>query len=225
MGRRVVELELEAADWLEQLYTADFAVAVFFVGLLGVYGALEVPPFTRRLAGRLQPLRVLQFHLGSVPIGLTYWCAPPGRTIALTVWRAARLREACERERAREALGMCAPHGPKQHELWANLRDRRMREPGAAEMYADTALAFAFGQQVRRRRLCTGRSVHELALAADTTDEVIMRCEAAGVRPSTPVADRIAAALSLNLPFPASAPHQGKGVRRPEAMLTPWVSP
>jgi len=221
MHRRVVELELEAADWLEQLYTADFAVAAFFLGLLGVYGALEVPPFTRRLSGRVRRLQVVQFYLGFVPVGLTYWCTAPSRTVVLTVWRTARLPESCERERARRALEACAPHEPERHESWASLRDRRMREPGAAAFYADTALAVGFGQRVRRSRLRGGLSVEGLATAADTTGEVIARCEAGGVDPQTPVANRIAAALGLQPPWPSHPPGRlaGRAPRRPEAAV------
>ncbi|MFI0449472.1 multiprotein-bridging factor 1 family protein [Actinomadura sp. 6N118] len=200
MSRRVLELERESADWLEQLYTADFAVAAFFVGLLSAYGALRVSPHTQKLCGELRPLGVLRFFTGTAPTGLTYWCVPPRRTVLLTVWRISRIPEACEQRRAQHMLAQCTRHGPDNHQSWDTLCERRMAEPGAAEVYHDTALAFDFGQQVRLRRIHRHLSPARLAAAADTSAELILRCEAGGLLPGTPVGTRIAHALDLSRP-------------------------
>ncbi len=49
---------------------------------------------------------------------------------------------------------------------WQELRSRRMTEPGAAETYDVTRLAFERGRQVRELRVQQGLSQTELARGA-----------------------------------------------------------
>jgi ribosome-binding protein aMBF1 (putative translation factor) len=195
MHPRVVELELEVADWMEQLYTAQFATTAFFIGLLTAYGGLLLPPAMQRIGDRLSQVNLLRLFLGTEPAGLTYCCAPGRRTVLLTVWRGARLPTDFETQRATHALRSCAGHRTAEHRSWTELEERRMREPGAAETRQDAARAYEFGRMVHLRRQRHGLGTAELAVAADTTEDVIVRCEAGGLPPLAPVATRIADAL------------------------------
>jgi hypothetical protein len=196
MGRRVIELEAEVADWMEQLLTARFAVVAFAVHLIESYGALRADPRVQHLGGRIPPVHVMRFYADTEPMGLSYWCAPGRRTVILTVWRTARISEPAETARARQALHRCAGHSHDQHRSWAEISARRMSEPGAADSYLQAADAHAFGRAVQLQRERHRLSVDELAVAADTTGSLITRCETGGLMPTTPLAARIAAALS-----------------------------
>ncbi|SEG74217.1 hypothetical protein SAMN04489712_110201 [Thermomonospora echinospora] len=199
MSRRLIELEAEVADWLEQLLTAQFAAVAFAMHLIAAYGALRADPRVQYLGNRFHPMNVMRFYLDTEPMGLSYWCAPERRTVILTVWRVSRICEAAEAARARQALHRCAghlPHPHDQHHNWAELSARRMLEPGAADSYRQAAAAHVFGQAVHLQRARHHLSVEELAAAADTTDSLINRCEVGGLPPTTPLAARIAAALS-----------------------------
>jgi hypothetical protein len=99
-----VELEPEVRDWLEQLPTAQFAHAAFYVDLLAEQGPLLGEPYTKQLDGKLRELR---FHLGRDPVRVTYWIASGRRIILLTAFRKTRMRENREVERARRALARC----------------------------------------------------------------------------------------------------------------------
>jgi Helix-turn-helix domain len=196
MTRRVIELEAEVADWLEQLLTARFAVVAFAIHLIASYGALRADPRVQNLGGRFPPMHVMRFYADTDPMGLSYWCAPGHRTVILTVWRTACISEAAETARARRALRRCVEHSHDPHRGWAEIRGRRMSEPGAADSYRQAADAHAFGQAVHLRRERHHLSVDELATAASTTGSLITRCETGGLMPTTPLAARIATALS-----------------------------
>lgn len=99
-----VELEPEVRDWLEQLPTAQFAHAAFYIDLLAEQGPLLGEPYTKQLDGKLRELR---FHLGRDPVRMTYWIASGRRIILLTVFRKTRMRENREVERARRAMARC----------------------------------------------------------------------------------------------------------------------
>lgn len=99
-----VELEPEVRDWLEQLPTAQFAHAAFYIDLLAEQGPLLGEPYTKQLDGKLRELR---FHLGRDPVRVTYWIASGRRIILLTVFRKTRMRENREVERARRAMARC----------------------------------------------------------------------------------------------------------------------
>jgi ribosome-binding protein aMBF1 (putative translation factor) len=82
---------------------------------------------------------------------------------------------------------------------WQELRDRRMAEPGAAEAYERTRLAYALGREVRGLREQKGWSQRELAEAAGMTQPAVARCEAGGTMPTLRVLERLATALGAEL--------------------------
>lgn len=99
-----VELEPEVRDWLEDLPTALFAKAAFYVDLLAERGPLPGEPHNRQLDGKLRELR---FYLDSDAVRITYWIASGRRIVLLTVFRKSRMREQREVDRARRALQRC----------------------------------------------------------------------------------------------------------------------
>jgi hypothetical protein len=99
-----VELEPEVQDWLEDLSTARFATAAFYIDLLADRGQLLGEPYTRQLDGKLRELR---FHLDGQAVRVTYWIAPGRRIVLLTVFTKTRMREDREVTRARKALARC----------------------------------------------------------------------------------------------------------------------
>ncbi|MGK8502902.1 helix-turn-helix domain-containing protein [Nocardia asiatica] len=82
---------------------------------------------------------------------------------------------------------------------WADIRDRRMQEPGAAEAYEAARLAYELGRTIRRMReeRCWSQTV--LAEAAGMTQSAVARFEAGGTVPSLPVLERLARALDAEL--------------------------
>jgi ribosome-binding protein aMBF1 (putative translation factor) len=82
---------------------------------------------------------------------------------------------------------------------WAELKDRRMREPGAQQAYGVARLAYELGKTVRRLRDERGWSQADLGAAAGMTQSAVARFEAGGTVPSLPVLERIAGALDANL--------------------------
>jgi ribosome-binding protein aMBF1 (putative translation factor) len=85
------------------------------------------------------------------------------------------------------------------HSSWADLRTRRMDEPGAREAYQAARLAFELGRDVRQLREKRGWSQSELAKAAGMTQSAVARFEAGGTVPTLPVLDRIARAIDADL--------------------------
>ncbi len=108
-----VELEPEVRSWLEQLPTAQFATAAFYVDLLAEHGPLLGEPYTRQLDGKLRELR---FHLAGRSVRVTYWIASGRRIVLLTVFAKTRMREEREVERARQALRRCLAEGHEVEE-------------------------------------------------------------------------------------------------------------
>jgi ribosome-binding protein aMBF1 (putative translation factor) len=82
---------------------------------------------------------------------------------------------------------------------WADLRDRRMAEPGAADEYEATRLAYELGSDVRELRERHGWSQNRLAQAAGMTQSAVARFEAGGTVPTLPVLERLAHALGVEL--------------------------
>jgi ribosome-binding protein aMBF1 (putative translation factor) len=82
---------------------------------------------------------------------------------------------------------------------WEELRERRMAEPGAAEAYEATRLAFELGQKVRDLRERNGLSQSQLARAAGMTQSAVARFEAGGTVPTLAVLERLARALDMKL--------------------------
>jgi ribosome-binding protein aMBF1 (putative translation factor) len=82
---------------------------------------------------------------------------------------------------------------------WAELRDRRMAEPGASEAYDATRLAFELGRAVRDLRERQGWTQTQLAQAAGMTQSAVARFEAGGTVPTLTVLERLARALDARL--------------------------
>ncbi|MEV4625328.1 helix-turn-helix transcriptional regulator [Micromonospora sp. NPDC049523] len=74
-----------------------------------------------------------------------------------------------------------------------------MAEPGAAEAYDATRLAFELGRAVRDLRERRGWSQSQLAQASGMTQSAVARFEAGGTVPTLPVLERLAAALDVGL--------------------------
>ena len=82
---------------------------------------------------------------------------------------------------------------------WAELRDRRMAEPGAAEGYEAAKMAYELGRTVRELREHAGWSQEHLARAAGMTQSSVARFEAGGTIPTLPTLERLAHALDAQL--------------------------
>ena len=82
---------------------------------------------------------------------------------------------------------------------WAELRERRLREPGAGAAYAAARLAFELGGTVRTLRQQRGLTQSQVARAAGMTQAIVARFEAGGAIPTVPVLDRLAEALGADL--------------------------
>ena len=99
-----VEEEPEVRQWLEDLSTAHFATAAFYIDLLAEEGPLLGEPYTRQLDGKLRELR---FQLDRQAMRVTYWIAPGRRIVLLTVFSKTRMRERRQVKRAKQALERC----------------------------------------------------------------------------------------------------------------------
>jgi ribosome-binding protein aMBF1 (putative translation factor) len=86
-----------------------------------------------------------------------------------------------------------------RRDSWAELRDRRMTEPGAEDAYESARLAFELGAAIRELRSARGWSQSELAGRAGTTQSAVARLEAGGTVPTLPLLGRIAHALDAEL--------------------------
>lgn len=91
---------------------------------------------------------------------------------------------------------------------WSAQRERRMTEPGAAEAYLATKLAFELGRRVRRLREHRGWTQADLAQTSGMTQSAIARFEAGGTVPTLPVLYRLAEALDADLAITVSPRHQ-----------------
>ena len=99
-----MELEPNVRDWLEELPTAQFARAAFYIDLLAAEGPLLGEPYTRQLDGKLRELR---FYVERDAVRVTYWIAPGRRIVLLTAFRKTRMHEEREVRRALRALERC----------------------------------------------------------------------------------------------------------------------
>lgn len=84
-------------------------------------------------------------------------------------------------------------------ESWADLRDRRLAEPGAEDEYGIARMAFELGRAVRSLREAHGWTQSQLAAAAGMTQSAVARLEAGGTMPTLTVLDRVARALDAHL--------------------------
>jgi ribosome-binding protein aMBF1 (putative translation factor) len=86
-----------------------------------------------------------------------------------------------------------------EREDWADLRERRLSEPGAADAYQAARRAHELGRAVRTLREARGWSQSQLARAAGMTQPAVARFEAGGTVPTLPVLERLATALEADL--------------------------
>ncbi len=114
MAWGIVELEPEVRDWLEELSTARFATAAFYIDLLAYEGPTLGEPYTRQLDGKLRELR---FHLDRQAVRISYWIASGRRIVLLTVFTKTRMREQREVDRARRALTRCIAEEHDTHDV------------------------------------------------------------------------------------------------------------
>jgi ribosome-binding protein aMBF1 (putative translation factor) len=82
---------------------------------------------------------------------------------------------------------------------WAEMRNRRLAEPGAAEAFDATRLAYELGRAVREMRELRGWTQAQLAEAAAMTQPAVARFEAGGTVPTIPLLERLAHALEAEL--------------------------
>jgi ribosome-binding protein aMBF1 (putative translation factor) len=82
---------------------------------------------------------------------------------------------------------------------WADVRGRRMSEPGASDAYQAARLAYELGRKVRELRELRGWSQTALARAAGMTQPAVARFESGGTVPTLPVLERLAGALDADL--------------------------
>ncbi len=99
-----VHCDDEVLEWIDELSNKDFGRVWFYLDLLAQEGPLLREPHTKQLGDKLRELR---FHLGTMPMRLTYWIAPDRRIIMLTVFSKTKRREAAQVMRARRALWRC----------------------------------------------------------------------------------------------------------------------
>jgi ribosome-binding protein aMBF1 (putative translation factor) len=85
------------------------------------------------------------------------------------------------------------------HGSWTEIKERRMKEPGAQEAYDVARLAYELGKTVRQLREELGWSQAEVGVAAGMTQSAVARFEAGGTVPSLPVLERLARALNADL--------------------------
>jgi transcriptional regulator with XRE-family HTH domain len=74
-----------------------------------------------------------------------------------------------------------------------------MAEPGAADRYEATRLAYTLGKAVRELREQHGWSQTQLAQTAGMTQSAVARFEAGGTVPTLPILERLANALDVEL--------------------------
>jgi ribosome-binding protein aMBF1 (putative translation factor) len=82
---------------------------------------------------------------------------------------------------------------------WAAMRERRMAEPGAAEAYDATRLAFELARSVLELRERRAWKPDAVAKASGMTQSAVVRFEAGGTVPTLMVLERLATALEVSL--------------------------
>jgi phage-related protein len=102
-----IEPHEEVTDWLIDLDDKEWLVAQGHLDLLGEYGNRMRMPHSCPLGDGLFELR---FTMGRRAWRITYWFAPGGVIVLLTVFRKQRQSEAQELARARAAMKECGQH-------------------------------------------------------------------------------------------------------------------
>jgi hypothetical protein len=99
-----VEMEPEVERWLMSLGGAAFAQAERALDRLAGEGVLLGEPYTRQLSGKLRELRAM---VDNRPTRVTYFVAPGGVIVLLTVFVKTTQRETAEIQRAERAMARC----------------------------------------------------------------------------------------------------------------------
>jgi hypothetical protein len=100
----VIELEPEVRDWLELLPDKHYRKVEAYAELLADLGTQTPMPFARPLRDGVYELRPT---LDGDDTRITYWFAPEGRIVLLTVFRKTRMRETAQVARAVSARMVC----------------------------------------------------------------------------------------------------------------------
>lgn len=99
------ELEPEVRSWLSNLSDSDFKRVDEVCGMLAEKGPGLGGPWSDHLAGEVWELRL---RLRRLAVRLTYWCAPEGTIVFLTVFHKTRQHEQKQIDRAVRAQQVCA---------------------------------------------------------------------------------------------------------------------
>jgi len=86
-----------------------------------------------------------------------------------------------------------------ERQSWSELRNRRLRSPGAKTGYEEAKAAYEVGKMIRQLREARQLSQRELAQRMRTTQSVVGRLEAGGSKPTLATLERVAHALGLRL--------------------------
>lgn len=105
-----LELEPEVRDWLESLSDSDYKRTDEVAGMLAEKGSSLGGPWSEHLAGEVWELRL---RLAQVAVRVTYWCAPDGTIVLLTVFRKTRQHDQRQIDRAVRAQQVCERYHPR----------------------------------------------------------------------------------------------------------------
>ena len=105
-----LELEPEVRDWLESLSDSDYKRTDEVAGMLAEKGSSLGGPWSEHLEGEVWELRL---RLAQVAIRVTYWCAPDGTIVFLTVFRKTRQHDQRQIDRAVRAQQVCERDHPR----------------------------------------------------------------------------------------------------------------
>lgn len=105
-----LELEPEVRDWLESLSDSDYKRADEVAGMLAEKAASLGGPWSEHLEDEVWELRL---RLAQVAVRVTYWCAPDGTIVLLTVFRKTRQHDQRQIDRAVRAQQLCERGHPR----------------------------------------------------------------------------------------------------------------
>jgi len=104
------ELEPEVHDWLDSLSDSDYKRVDEVAGMLAEKGTSLGGPWSEHLIGEVWELRL---RLAQVALRVTYWCAPDGTIVFLTVFRKSRQHDQRQIDRAVRAQQVCEREHPR----------------------------------------------------------------------------------------------------------------
>jgi hypothetical protein len=107
------EIEPEVRDWLDSLSDADVKRVDEVCGMLAEKGTGLGGPWSDHLDGAVWELRI---RLHQVAMRVTYWCAPDGTIVFLTVFRKTRQHDQRQIDRAVRVQRLCERDHPRPAE-------------------------------------------------------------------------------------------------------------